>query len=84
MTTLTMRYIKGHFEVTGPDIEPAKFSSRRQAKEWCQTHYPGSPVTEIGQDASPRRAPSKAADLTLSPDDPLVTLRAQPSLPHHY
>jgi hypothetical protein len=22
MTTLTMRYIKGHFVVTGPDIEP--------------------------------------------------------------
>jgi hypothetical protein len=29
MTTLTMRYIKGHFKVTGPDIEPANFSSRR-------------------------------------------------------
>jgi hypothetical protein len=25
MTTLTLRYIKGDFLVTGPDIEPRKF-----------------------------------------------------------
>jgi hypothetical protein len=25
MTTLTMRYIKGHFVVTGPDIEPTRW-----------------------------------------------------------
>jgi hypothetical protein len=42
MTTLTLRYIKGDFVVTGPDIQPAKFKSRREAKDWCQTHYPGS------------------------------------------
>ena len=36
MTTLTMRYIKGDFVVTGPDIEPTKFKTRREAKEWCR------------------------------------------------
>jgi hypothetical protein len=54
MTTLTLRYIKGDFVVTGPDIQPAKFKSRREAKDWCQTHYPGSPITEIGADLSSR------------------------------
>ena len=42
MSTLTMRYIKGHIVVTGPDIE------RREAKDWCVAHYPGSPIKEIG------------------------------------
>jgi hypothetical protein len=46
MTTLTLRYIKGDFLVTGPDIEPMKFKSRREAKDWCQAHHPGSPVKE--------------------------------------
>jgi hypothetical protein len=32
MTTLTLRYIKGDFVVTGPDIQPAKFKSRREGK----------------------------------------------------
>ena len=48
MTTLTLRRIKDDFLVTGPDIEPMKFNSRREAKDWCRTHYPGSPITEIG------------------------------------
>ena len=48
MTTLTMRYIKGHFVVTGPDIEPTRFKTRREAKDWCVAHYPGSPIKEIG------------------------------------
>ena len=30
MTTLTMRYMRGHFIVTGPDIEPVRFKSRRE------------------------------------------------------
>jgi hypothetical protein len=42
MTTLTMRYIKGDFVVTGPDIEPARFKTRREAKDWCVAHYPAS------------------------------------------
>jgi hypothetical protein len=29
MTTLTTRMIKGDFVVTGPDVEPMKFTSRR-------------------------------------------------------
>ena len=47
MTTLTMRRVKGDFIVTGPDIEPMKFKSRPEARDWCKTHHPGSPVTEI-------------------------------------
>jgi hypothetical protein len=50
MTTLTMRMIKGDFVVTGPDIEPTKFKSCREAKDWCKAHHPGSPITEIGPD----------------------------------
>jgi hypothetical protein len=48
MTTLTMRMIKGDFVVTGPDVEPMKFKSRPEARDWCKTHHPGSPITEIG------------------------------------
>jgi hypothetical protein len=32
MTTLNLRHIKGDFLVTGPDIEPRKFKTRREAK----------------------------------------------------
>ena len=32
MTTLTLRYIKGDFVVTGPDIEPLRFKTRREAR----------------------------------------------------
>jgi hypothetical protein len=55
MTTLTLRRMKDDFIVTGPDIEPNKFKSRREAKDWCVQHHPGSPITEIGADASERR-----------------------------
>ena len=48
MTTLTMRMIKGDFVVTGPDVEPMKFKSRWEAKDWCAQHHPGSPIEEIG------------------------------------
>ena len=54
MTTLTMRYIKGRFVVTGSDISPMQFISRGEARDWCKTHHPGSPVTVIGRDASSR------------------------------
>jgi hypothetical protein len=40
MTTFTMRYIRGGFVVTGPEIEPVKFKTRRDAKYWCAEHYP--------------------------------------------
>jgi hypothetical protein len=56
MTTLTMRRIKDDFIATGPDIEPAKFKSRRDAKDWCAQHYPGSPIYEIGADSSRRKS----------------------------
>jgi hypothetical protein len=45
MTTLIVR---GHFVVTGPDVEPMKFKTRREARDWCTTHHPGAPITEIG------------------------------------
>ena len=70
MTTLTMRYIKGHFVVTGPDIEPTRFKTRREAKDWCVAHYPGSPIKEIGPIYKPpsaeRRAVKTACDLRRS------------------
>ena len=63
MTTLTLRYIKGDFVVTGPDIEPLRFKTRREAKDWCRTHYPGSLIKEIGPIYKPpqRRATSGEA-----------------------
>jgi hypothetical protein len=48
MTTLTLRYIKGDFVVTGPDIQPTRFKTRREAKDWCVAYYPGSLIKEIG------------------------------------
>jgi hypothetical protein len=52
MTTLTLRRIKDDFIVTGPDIEPSRFKSRREAKDWCATKYAGSPIKEIAADTS--------------------------------
>jgi Ssp1 endopeptidase immunity protein Rap1a len=57
MTTLTMRIVRGDFVVTGPDIEPMKFKTRREAKDWCMAHYPGSPIAEIRKGR--KRAPPK-------------------------
>ena len=54
MTTLTLRFIKDHFVVTGPDIEPMRFKSRVEAKDWCRWHHPRLLVVEIGRDASER------------------------------
>ena len=48
MTTLTMRLVKGDFIVTGPDVEPMKFKSRRVAQDLCTAPHPVSPITEIG------------------------------------
>jgi hypothetical protein len=56
MTTLTLRPMKDDFIVSGPDIEPGRFKSRREAKDWCVTHYPGSPIKEIGANAAERRS----------------------------
>jgi hypothetical protein len=54
MTTLTLRRIKDHFIVSGPDVEPTRFESRPEAKDWCRWHHPSSVVIEIGRDASTR------------------------------
>jgi hypothetical protein len=48
MTVLTMRRIRDHFVVTGPDIEPVTFKTRAEAWDWCSAHYQGSPIREIG------------------------------------
>lgn len=55
MTTFTLRYVKGHFVVIGPDVPPMRFRSRPEARDWCKTHYSGSPIKESGRDASKRR-----------------------------
>ena len=62
MTTLTMRMIKGDFVVTGPDVEPDEVhKSRREAKDWCKAHHPGSPITEVGPGGK-RAAPKKLSE----------------------
>jgi hypothetical protein len=50
----------GHFIVTGPDIEPLKFESGREARDWCAEPHPGSPIQEIGADAVKRETKVKA------------------------
>jgi hypothetical protein len=64
MTTITMRYIGEAFLATGKDIEARKFESR-EAKDWCASHYPGSPIHDIGADSSKRisRATSRKGPL---------------------
>jgi len=61
MTKLTLRYIKGDFVVTGPDIEPTRFKLCREAQDWCMTHHPGSPIKEIGPIYKPP-APGRSAE----------------------
>ena len=49
MTILTLRRIRqDRFEVTGPDIESVAFKTRVEARDWCLTHYRGSPIREVG------------------------------------
>jgi len=46
--------------VTGPDIEPLTFKSRREARVWCLAHFPGAPIREVGAgDRKKGAAPSK-------------------------
>ena len=75
MTTLTMRYSKGHFVVTGPDVPPMRFKSRPEARDWRKAHYPGSPITEIGRDAS-RRAVAMARGRARKASDALKLPRS--------
>jgi len=60
MTTLTMRCMRGDFVVIGPDIEAHKFKSRREARDWCMTHHPGSPVEVIDADSAKRSVKGKS------------------------
>jgi hypothetical protein len=49
VTVLTLRRIRQDgFEVTGLDIEPMTFKTRVEARDWCLTQYPGSPIREVG------------------------------------
>jgi hypothetical protein len=66
MTTLTMRSMRGHFIVTAPDIEPVMFKSRREAKDWCAEHHPGSPIREVGANSSKRATKPDAPKLVVS------------------
>jgi hypothetical protein len=62
MTTITMRHTKGAFVVTGNDIEARTFGSRREAKDWCADHYPGSPIREIGRGAAKPQRESRGGN----------------------
>lgn len=31
MTKLTLRYLKGYFVISGPEVKPTRFKSRREA-----------------------------------------------------
>jgi hypothetical protein len=53
MTTLTMRMIKGHFVVSGPDVEPMKFKSRPEAENWGRDAELRSDLVEAGPPRSP-------------------------------
>ena len=71
MTTFTLRLVKGHFVVTGPDIVPMRLETRREAKDWCRTHHPGSPIKEIipvrkRKDASDGRGQRTAPEPTAA------------------
>ena len=46
MSILTMRYQQGHLVVSGPDIEPVKFRTRREARAWCARKYPDWPIRD--------------------------------------
>ena len=47
-----VRYSQGHIVLIGPHVEPHKFKSRREAKDWCMEHHPGFSIKEIGADAT--------------------------------
>jgi hypothetical protein len=63
MATLTLRYLKGYFVVNGADMKPTRFRSRREARDWCHTQHPGSPIHEIGADRVKRAVrPTRKAE----------------------
>ena len=62
MTVLTMRRVRDHFVVTGPDIEPVTFETRAQARDWCREHFRGSPIREVGPGTKKRPPPKPDKD----------------------
>jgi hypothetical protein len=50
-----MRYLRGHFHRHRGDIEPLKFTSRQEAKDWCAEHHPGSPSKKSVATRPPKR-----------------------------
>jgi hypothetical protein len=62
MTTLTLRDQRGHFTVTGPNIEPLKFKSRREAKDWCARSNPARPSKKTVPDAAKRATKWKGTE----------------------
>jgi hypothetical protein len=67
MTILTIRSRSGHFIITGTDINPIKFKTRRQARDWCAENYPDLPIHEAGPDAVRRATKTKIRrDLNLA------------------
>jgi hypothetical protein len=60
MTTLTMRLVKGHFVVTGLDVEPMKFVQRPAIGAGRTIRGRLSPRS--GQAASARRARDRQSD----------------------
>jgi hypothetical protein len=59
VTVLTIRSRRGHFVVTAFDLDPVKFKTRRQARDWCAENYPSWPIHEAGDDAMRRATKSK-------------------------
>jgi hypothetical protein len=58
VTVLTMRRVREHFVVTGPDSEPVTFKTRREARDWCREHFRGSPIREIRRGGPQEGTPS--------------------------
>jgi hypothetical protein len=59
VTILMLRYQRGHFTISGPDVEFRKFETRREARDWCAQNYPGSPIKEHGAAAAKRAAKAR-------------------------
>jgi hypothetical protein len=54
MTTPAMRLVKA-ISSSGP-TSSRQFMSQK-SRDWCKTHHPGSPITEVGPGG--KRAPRK-------------------------
>jgi hypothetical protein len=62
VTVLTLRRVRYHFVVTGPDIEPITFKTRSEARDWCYEHFRGSPIREEGPGTKKRPPPKTDKD----------------------